>query len=97
MLDSRSEARLEETGSRLDSRSEARLEETDSRLNSKSEARLEEPTQVSTRGAKLDSRSQEFGRGFGGLLLFRTSGLTIGPLSDVPFRCFGFSENDRQH
>ena len=96
-LNSRSEARLEETDSRLNSKSEARPEETDSRLNSKSEARPEEPTQVSTRGAKLDSRSQEFGRGFGGLLLFRTSGLTIGPLSGVPSRCLGFSENNRQH
>ena len=80
----------------VDSRSETRLEETKSSLNSRSEAQLGEPTQVSTRGARLDSRSQEFGRGLEDLPLFRTSGLTIGPLSDVPSWRLGFSENDRQ-
>ena len=55
----RLEARLEEQlKARLEERLGARLEETDSRHYPRSEAQLGEPTQVSTRGARLDSGSR---------------------------------------
>ena len=65
------------------------------RLDSRNKARLEESN--STRGAASLARGLVSRLVTEGLPLFRTSGLTIGPLNGVSSRRSGFSENDRQH
>ena len=71
-------------------RLEARLEEQlKARLEERPEARLEEREDLA-RGCVSRLVTE-------GLLLFRTSGLTIGPLNGVSSWRLKFSENDRQH